>query len=222
MKLEYFKKNANMNFMRICRIQISSQLRNANTYPNHYYKIKVKMDNIGNPEKPAYINEWCLDLYAYSNGNQYFANHNEFYIKQNADSDNLYIDIAVPVNSYSTNVRIEIDTLDAGSVTFYCDSATQSEYTRLIFTGSDAPCSLLDGFIYQYLNTGTSYYYNLSKTSFTINDCINNVTAYYAGRLTSSIFNGDNASFTASIETDNDYSIIVKIVPKRNVALYIR
>lgn len=47
--MKFFRKNLNSNFIRICRIQITSQQRNQSIYPNHFYRIKYKLDNSYNP-----------------------------------------------------------------------------------------------------------------------------------------------------------------------------
>lgn len=208
--MKFFRKNLNSNFVRICRIQISSQQRNQNIYPNHFYRIKYKLDNSYNPGRTSDLLDYTLDLYC-ATDILYFINHTYFYVKVTENNNNKYIDIAVPVPTYSTNITVDIDSVDDGSITFFCDPAIESEYTRLLTDGSNKNVMLNNGSAYQFMNSQTKV--SLSKRKCRITEMSTNTVCFING---TELYNADNNLFTLTIDSSSDYGIIVKIVPKNN------
>ena len=214
--MKFFRKNLNSNFIRICRIQITSKQRNQNIYPDHLYDFTIKLDNIYQLDRIYDVKDYRLKLFT-SNNLFFFVNNNELYYKLTETDTEKYIDIAINVPTYSTNIHINVDTVNDGTITFYCDKANINEYTRINYVNPIA-----SNMIYYKSNrfsfTNTNLKLCLAKTFNRITELATNTTCFLEGK---NITNGDNSKFTLTIEQETDYSIIVNIVAKSNCNLFI-
>lgn len=216
--MKFFRKNLNASFIRICRIQISSPQRNQNLYPNHYYKIKCHLDSIYNPNSRNYINESILELYLSNTNQLFFTSNRLFRYKLIEENGNNYIDIGITINSFDNNILVDIESVNDGTITFYCDKATESEYTRIDFIGTNINMALKNTCINQYINGGSTLNYTLAKTINKIHDGINNITTYISN---ADLFNANNDSMTVTITNTDDYTITISVYAKRNCSLFI-
>ena len=211
--MNFFRKNVANGFIRLCRIQYDSKLRTQNLYPDHHYKIKYKIDEIYTPGSVGNNDEKIMDLYISKNSKLYLVNNRNFYIKTTETENNCYIDIGIVMNNNYSNIFVEIETVNAGSVKFYCNSDDQTNYTRVdFFNASNTSMLLHKGAINAWTNTPISV--TVSNSMVRVSDLINDVNGYVTGQ--GDLENGNNASFTLSIGSSGDYGRIITITPKRN------
>ena len=214
--MKFFRKNLNSNFIRICRIQITSEQRNQNLYPDHLYDFTIKLDNIYQLDRIQDVKDYRLKLFT-SNNLFFFVNSNDLYYKLTETDTEKYIDIAITVPTYSTNIHINVDTVNEGTITFYCDKANINEYTRINYVNPN-----VSNMIYYKSNrfsfTNTNLKLCLAKTYNRITELTTNTHCFIEGK---NISNSDNEKFTLTIEQETDYSIIVNIVAKSNCYLFI-
>lgn len=78
--MKFFRKNLNSNYIRICRIQITSEQRNQNLYPDHLYDFTIKLDNIYQLDRIQDVKDYRLKLFT-SNNLFFFVNSNDLYYK---------------------------------------------------------------------------------------------------------------------------------------------
>lgn len=212
--MKSFIKNTSSAFVRIARIQINSPLRNKNLYPDHYYKITCKFDEIYTPGS-AGIKERILEIYTGTSTPIFFSNVSAFYYKIVDDNGNQYIDIATTSPNNYTNIRVDVETVNEGTVTLYRENAIQNDYTRINFVGTNLNY-IMTSFVYAYVGANTSL--NLT----TIKDCVLRVTDMNNGVIgyvlnTGSLKNGDNTAFTISVGgTESDYSRTITLTAKVN------
>lgn len=215
--MKFFRKNLNSNFIRICRIQITSQQRNQNLYPDHLYDFTIKLDNIYQLDRTQDLRDYRLKLFT-SNNLFFFVNSNDLYYKLTETDSEKYIDIGIDVPTYSTNIHINVDTVNDGTITFYCDKANRNEYTRINYVNPN-----VSNMIYYKSNrfsfTNTNLKLCLAKTKNRITELTSNTSCFINNNT---LFNADNSKFTLTIEQETDYSIIVNIVAKKtNCNLFI-
>lgn len=221
--LEFFKKNISNQFIRICKIQYNSKLRGQQYYPDHHYKLTISLDGIGNPITAGNVIEKVADIYTYNETTLIFTNDNNFYLKTTTSTDSSFIEIGYDLTGqYSTNIKCKIETVEGGSVQFYCDEATKSEYTRQQYFGGSIVSNAImkDSTANSWLNTNTTIKCNVvNNRPIKVTDMINNVVSYmlYDGTL----YNSDNASFTLTISASDTYKRELTVVTKRQVALFI-
>lgn len=213
--MKFFRKNLNSNFIRICRIQCSSKQRNQNLYPDHLYRIKYILDNIYYPDRSSDIKEKFLQLYTGTNL-LFFVNDNELYYKITETEDYKYIDIAVYIPTYSTNIHVDIDSVNDGSIVFFCDKANQNEYTRINYLGEDSNIMFFKSS--RYIFTNSSIKLCLAKGYNRITDIRTGTTCYIIG---SDLTNNNNDLFTLTIEQETTYGLLVNITAKGNNNLLI-
>ena len=139
--MKFFRKNLNSNFIRICRIQITSEQRNQNLYPDHLYDFTIKLDNIYQLDRIQDVRDYRLKLFT-SNNLFFFVNSNDLYYKLTETDTEKYIDIAIDIPTYSTNIHINVDTVNDGTITFYCDKANINEYTRINYINPNVSTNL--------------------------------------------------------------------------------
>lgn len=214
--MKFFRKNLNSNFIRICRIQITSEQRNQNLYPDHLYDFTIKLDNIYRLDRIQDVKDHRLKLFT-SNNLFFFVNSNDLYYKLTETDTEKYIDIAIYVPTYSTNIHINVDTVNEGTITFYCDKANINEYTRINYVNPN-----VSNMIYYKSNrfsfTNTNLKLCLAKTNNRITELTSNTSCFINNNT---LINADNSKFTLTIEKETDYSIIVNIVAKSNCSLFI-
>lgn len=214
--MKFFRKNLNSNYIRICRIQITSEQRNQNLYPDHLYDFNIKLDNIYQLDRIQDVKDYRLKLFT-SNNLFFFVNSNDLYYKLTETDTEKYIDIGMYIPTYASNIHIDVDTVNDGTITFYCDVANINEYTRINYVNTSNP-----NIIYynsnRYVFTNTSVKLCLAKTYNRITELTTNTTCFIEGKK---IYNGNNSKFTLTIEQETDYSIIVNIVAKSNCDLFI-
>lgn len=214
--MKFFRKNLNSNFIRICRIQITSQQRNQNLYPDHLYDFTIKLDNIYQLNRIQDVMDYRLKLFT-SNNLFFFVNNNDLHYKLTETDTEKYIDIAMAIPTYYTNIHINVDTVNDGTITFYCDKANINEYTRINYINPN-----VSNMIYynsnRYVFTNSNIKLCLAKTYNKITELTNNTLCSIVGN---ELYNSDNAKFTVTIEQETDYSIIVNIVAKTNCYLFI-
>ena len=221
--LQFFKKNISNEFIRICKIQYDSKLQGQQYYSEHYYKLTISLDGIGNPITAGNVLEKVAEIYTYNGTTYIFSNDNNFYLKTTTTTDNSFIEIGYDLTGqYSTNIKCTLESVDEGSVDFYCDTATKSEYTKQQYYGSSVVSNaiLKKGFANSWLNTSTTVKCNvLNNRPIKVTDMINNVVSYmlYDGTL----YNSDNASFTLTISANDTYKRELTIVTKKQIALFI-
>lgn len=221
--LEFFKKNISNQFVRICKIQYASKLRGQQYYADHHYKLTISLDGIGNPITAGNIIEKVADIYTYGGTTLIFSNDNNFYLKTTTDSNSSFIEIGYDLTGqYSTNMKCKMETVEEGSVLFYCDEAVKSEYTRQMFFGGSVVSNAImkQSVANQWLNTSTTVKCNVvNNRPIKVTDMINNVVSYmlYDGTL----YNSDNASFTLTISGSDTYKRELTVVTKRQVTLFI-
>lgn len=217
--MRFFRKNLNSDFIRICRIQYSSKLKNQNTYPNHHYKIKFNFDEIYSPGILKNTKERILDLYISSNGEIIFTNDNSIYMKKTENENNSFIDIGYQVNNYYTNINVEIESQNSGSIKFYCDNANISEYSRMNFFGTNLNYMLNKGHVTTYLGNGQ----NINLV--TVND-VCEITNMRTGKTTyiqpDNVIRNLNTDFTLSISSSNDFGRVINILANANIDLLIK
>lgn len=214
--MKYTKCGINTTFVRLFRIQVSSKERNKNVYPDHSYNIKIRLNYIGYPYNNTYVNDFEVRAYFFGS-EYYFVNKRRVYVKKTIDGDNEYIDFGVDIPAYSTIAHVEIDTVNEGSVTWLFDNATKSEYTLIDPLSSTG--ILNNSVFYSWYSGNTSKTFRVLKGLQRIVDGANNVTAYVMSD--GSIFNGDNASFTVTISSNDDYSQTLSVTCKRNCLLIV-
>lgn len=214
--MKFFRKNLNSNFIRICRIQCSSKLRNQNIYPDHLYDFTIKLDNNYQLDRIQDLRDYRLKLFT-SNNLFFFVNSNELYYKLTETDSEKYIDIAIEIPTYSTNIHINVDTVNDGTITFYCDKANINEYTRINYVNPN-----VSNMIYyksnRFVFTNTNIKLCLAKTNNRITELTSSTSCFINNNT---LINADNSKFTLTIEQETDYSIIVNIVPKSNCNLFI-
>nr|DAI06833.1 MAG TPA: hypothetical protein [Caudoviricetes sp.] len=214
--MKFFRKNLNSNFIRICRIQITSEQRNQNLYPDHLYDFTIKLDNIYKLDRIQDVKDYKLKLFT-SDNLFFFVNSTELYYKLTETETEKYIDIGMYIPTYSTNIHIDVDTVNDGTITFYCDKANINEYIRINYVNTSN-----SNIIYynsnRFVFTNTSVKLCLAKTYNRITELTTNTPCFIEGK---NISNADNAKFKLTIEQETDYSIIVNIVAKSNCNLFI-
>lgn len=214
--MKFFRKNLNSNFIRICRIQITSEQRNQNIYPDHLYDFTIKLDNIYQLDRIQDLRDYRLKLFT-SNNLFFFVNSNELYYKLTETDSEKYIDIAIDIPTYSTNIHINVDTVNDGTITFYCDKANTNEYTRVNYVNPNVS-NMIYYKSHRFVFTNTNIKLCLAKTNNRITE-LNSSTSCFINNNT--LINADNSKFTLTIEKETDYSIIVNIVAKSNCSLFI-
>lgn len=217
--MKFCRKNLNTNFIRICRIQYNSKLMNQNLYFNHHYIIKWKMNRIYEPGILSNIKERIMDLFISNSGEIVFTNDNSIFIKKTTTENNSYIDIGYQIESYDTNIEVEILTPNAGSVKFYCDKATNGEYTRLNFFGTNTNVLLHNGNVRSFLAYNGNTNFTTSIEDVRITDMRTGNIAYVL--KDGVVRNGDNTSFTVTITSSTDYGRVINIAGKMNSDLLI-
>lgn len=217
--MKFCKKNLNTNFIRICRIQYNSKLRNQNLYFNHHYIIKWRMNKIYTPGILSNIKERIMDLFISNQGEIVFTNSSDIFIKKTTSENNSYIDIGYQIDSYDTNIEVEILTPNEGSIKFYCDKATIGEYTRLNFFGTNTNVLLHNGNARTFLAYNGNTNITISNEDIRITDMRNGNIAYIT--KDGDIRNGDNTSFTVTITSTTDYGKLINIAGKMNSDLLI-
>ena len=214
--MKFFRKNLNSNFIRICRIQITSEQRNQNLYPDHLYDFTIKLDNIYKLDRIQDVKDYRLKLFT-SDNLFFFVNSNDLYYKLTETDTEKYIDIAIEIPTYSTNIHIDVDTVNDGTITFFCDKANINEYTGINYVNtSNSNIIYYNSNRYIFINSNIKLC--LAKTYNRITELTTNTTCFIEGK---NISNADNAKFTVTIEQETDYSIIVNIVAKSNCNLFI-
>ena len=209
--MKSFIKNTSSTFIRIARIQINSPLRDKNLYPDHYYKFTCKFDEIFTPSTTT---EKFLEVYTGSTNPIFISNGTSFYYKLTSDGRNQYIDIATTSPNNYTNIHVNVETVNEGSVTLYREDATQSEYTRINFVGTNLNY-IGKGYVYAYVGANTSINMVVPKTTIRITDMNNGVIGYVLNA--GSIKNGDNTAFTISVGgTESDYARVITVTAKVN------
>lgn len=220
--LEFFKKNISNEFIRICRIQYNSKLRSQTKYAEHYYRLTFTLEGIYYPNTAGNVVEKVVDIYTASGNTYLFTNDNSFYLKTTTTENNSYIDIGYDLTGqYSVDIKCKLDTVDAGSVDFYCDTAVKSEFTKQSFWGtSPIERSILrkGGILTSWLGANTSYKINvLADRPLRVTDMINNVICYMLPDGT--LYNSDNTSFTFTRTASDTYKREMTISVKRNMSL---
>lgn len=209
--MKSFIKNTSSTFIRIARIQINSPLRNKNLYPDHYYKITCKCDEI---YTPSTIGERTIEIYTGSTDPIFITNSTTFYYKITNDNENQYLDLGITSPNNYTNMHINVETVNEGSVTLFRENATQSEYTRINFVGTNLNY-IGNSYVYAYAGANTSLNMVVPKTTIRITDMNNGVIGYVLNA--GSIKNGDNTAFTISIGgTESDYARVITLTAKVN------
>lgn len=221
--LEFFKKNISNQFVRICKIQYNSKLRGQQYYAEHHYKLTISLDGIGAPITAKNVNEKVADIYTYNGTTYFFTNDDGFYLKTTTTTDSSFIEIGYDLTGqYSTNIKCKMETVEEGSVLFYCDEAVKSEYTKQSYYGASVASNAImkQSVVNQWLNTSTTVKCNVvNNRPIKVTDMINNVISYilYDGTL----YNADNASFTLTISGSDTYKRELTVVTKKQVALFI-
>ena len=209
--MKSFIKNASSSFIRIARIQINSTLKNKNLYPDHYYKFECKLDEIYRPQANGNLD---LKLECYLSDDLYFyTNTSNFYYQLTTSGDNKYIDIGLSVPNNYTNIHVNLDTVDEGSVTLYREDAVIGNYTRINFL-SNYTGILCNGFSNFWIGANGSVKIRVAKNR----ACkVTNVNTGTVGVLLGSdTYNNNNTYFTLSTENITDYSVDLTIGAKSN------
>lgn len=215
--MKYSRKNLNGNFIRIARIQIDSPIKPENSYFNHYYKFVCHLDNIYNPQSISYINDLILEIYCNKTNQYYFTNSRDFYCKLTTNAAQTYLDIGMQISSYSTNIMIDLDTVNNGGVTFYGAVESDTGYTRIDYLSNNQYMCFKGGKLYLYRVAG-NYTITLPKTNTLIKDVSNAIESCV---ISNDIFNDDNASWTLTEGTTTDYTKIINITVKRNLPMIV-
>ena len=215
--MKFYRKNLNSNFIRLARIQIDSNVKKENTYFNHYYKFTCHLDNIYNPDATGYLNDLKLEVYCNKSTQYYFTNSRAFYCKLATSDNETYLDIGMNINSYSTNIMCDLECSNDGGVTFYGASESDTGYTRIDYLANNEYMCFKGGKNYLYRTTG-SYTLTLPKNVTLIKDVTNDIESaiYDTG-----ILNDDNDSWTLSEVSTTDYTKVINMTVKRNIATII-
>lgn len=215
--MKYSRKNLNGNFIRIARIQIDSPIRPQNMYFNHYYKFVCHLDNIYDPQAINYINDLILEIYCNKTNQYYFTNSRDFYCKLVTNETQTYLDIGMQISSYSTNIMIDLDTVNSGGVTFYGAVESNSGYTRIDYLSNNQYMCFKGGKQYIYRVAG-NYTITLPKTNTLIKDVLHDVESCV---ISTDIFNDDNDSWTLTEGTTTDFTKVINITVKRNLPMIV-
>lgn len=209
--MKSFIKNASSSFIRIARIEINSSLRNKNLYPDHYYKIECKLDEIYRPQANGNLD---LKLECYFGDTLYFyTNNSNFYYKLTSSDNTKYIDIGLSIPNNYTNVHINIDSVNEGSITLYRENATIGEYTRINYL-TNYEGILNNGYTNFWIGANQSVKVRVAKNR----PCkVINVNSGTIGALLGGdTYNNNNTYFTLSTENATDYYIDLTIGAKSN------
>lgn len=213
--MKFYRQKLNTDFIRVCRIQYNSLQRNKNLYPDHYYEIECKLGNIYSVDRVTDFKKYKLEIYL-SDDKLYITNNRQFFVKETIIDEDKYIDIGIMIPSYSTNIDVNINTVNPGSVTFFCDSAIQTDYTRIDYKGNTPIAMLFNTSIMEWTNS--NFNISIAKTNNRITDMVSGEVAYITD---GKVFNGDNTAFTLTISETKDFNYIVNIVSKANANRYI-
>lgn len=210
--LERYVHALNADYVRIARIQIKSPLRDQTLYPDHYYKITVRLNSIFEPENPYYYRENFLKIYASTAKRHYFTNNSTlFFTKYTADGDNVYLDVAITKESYYTSFDVKVDTVDEGSVTLCNDVLSSGDIANYGAIECQNTGIALDAKKPIYLKNGSNFSILVPKSVTRITSLTNNVMGYV---FADEKINYDNDDFTVTVDNTNTYYNYLTITSK--------
>lgn len=210
--MKSFIKNTYNGLNHILRIQHSSALRNKNLYPQHFYEIICRVSEIYLPGSITNIEEKKLIIFG--NEDFYFlTNNSDFRYKKTVDGENIYLDIALTVGNNYSNIDIEVKTIDEGSVSFFRDSVSTNDYTRINYLSTFTGC-LYKGNITQFIAYQTTTTIMITKGNYRITNITTGDVVYVRG---TNLYNNSHESMTVSLtDIEDDYMQKINIYSADN------